>query len=240
MARLEWFRRFWLKESKDLETTAIISGLISIITPTTFLSLIILLIAVSKTKPSKKARIGFVFSFGGSIVLFYIFLGYWLIDIKVETLDKVANAAHIKYFFSILNLSIGLWLIGVINKTSKAVENNRIFKSFIWVMLSIIFMASSLASAGPILDMLLLGQPNSMLISFFYGLGLTIPVGFLLCLTCKFTAKILIKARHKQTFNLYGGLFESCNGGLPMVDNEGNETTNIHGVTTDWEKWLTK
>ena len=218
MARLEWFRRFWLKESKDLETTAIISGLISIITPTTFLSLIILLIAVSKTKPSKKARIGFVFSFGGSIV----------------------NTVHIKYFFSILNLTIGLWLIGVINKTSKAVENNRIFKSFIWVMLSIIFMASSLASAGPILDMLLLGQPNSMLISFFYGLGLTIPVGFLLCLTCKFTAKILIKAEYKQTFNLYGGLFEWCNRGLPMVDNESDETTNIHGVTTDWSKWLTK
>ena len=107
-------------------------------------------------------------------------------------------------------------------------------------MLSIVFMASSLASAGPILGMLLLGQPNSTLISFFYGLGLTIPVGFLLYLTFKFTAKILIKARHKQTFNLYGGLFESCNGGLPMVDNEGNETTNIHGVTTDWEKWLTK
>ena len=48
-------------------------------------------------------------------------------------------------------------------------------------------MASSLASAGPILGMLLLGQPNSMLISFFYGLGLTIPVGFLLYFTCKFT-----------------------------------------------------
>ena len=106
--------------------------------------------------------------------------------------------------------------------------------------MSIIFLASTFASAGPILGMLLLGQPNSMLISFFYGLGLTIPVGFLLYFTCKFTAKILIKAGYKQTFNLYGGLFEWCNRGLPMVDNEGNETTNIHGVTTDWEKWLTK
>ena len=52
--------------------------------------------------------------------------------------------------------------------------------------------------------------------------------------------KILIDNGFKQSFNLYGGLFEWSNRGLPLVDENEQETIDIHGVTKDWSKWITR
>lgn len=52
--------------------------------------------------------------------------------------------------------------------------------------------------------------------------------------------RILIESGYKQSFNLYGGIFEWSNRELAMVNPKGEETTQIHGVTLDWAKWIDK
>lgn len=50
--------------------------------------------------------------------------------------------------------------------------------------------------------------------------------------------KLLIEAGYNQSFNLYGGLFEWSNQGLPMVDNSNEKTVKIHGVSEQWSRWI--
>ncbi|MGB0403585.1 MAG: rhodanese-like domain-containing protein [Salibacteraceae bacterium] len=52
--------------------------------------------------------------------------------------------------------------------------------------------------------------------------------------------KLLIENGYKQTFNLYGGIFEWTNLGNPVVDSNNNPTNKVHGVTKDWAKWIEK
>lgn len=50
----------------------------------------------------------------------------------------------------------------------------------------------------------------------------------------------LKKAGYKHVFNLYGGIFEWKNSGLPVYDSEEKETENVHVNSKVWSKLLKK
>lgn len=45
---------------------------------------------------------------------------------------------------------------------------------------------------------------------------------------------------YEHVFNLYGGLFNWANHKYPMVDNNDNRTTRIHGYSKRWGRWITR
>ncbi|MFK7950991.1 MAG: rhodanese-like domain-containing protein [Saprospiraceae bacterium] len=45
-------------------------------------------------------------------------------------------------------------------------------------------------------------------------------------------------AGYKKVYNLYGGLFEWYNEGLPIVDNKKETTNKIHGFNENWSQWV--
>lgn len=51
-------------------------------------------------------------------------------------------------------------------------------------------------------------------------------------------AKKLEKAGFKTVYNLYGGMFEWYNQGLPIVDNQGKSTDKIHTYNEKWGQWV--
>ncbi|MBL4862552.1 MAG: rhodanese-like domain-containing protein [Crocinitomicaceae bacterium] len=51
--------------------------------------------------------------------------------------------------------------------------------------------------------------------------------------------EIVKQAGYTNVFNLYGGIFYWSNIGCPIVDEAGDETSNIHGYSEDWGKWIT-
>lgn len=48
----------------------------------------------------------------------------------------------------------------------------------------------------------------------------------------------LRKAGFKNTYNLYGSLFEWVNAGFPTYDKHGKLTKKIHTYSEDWGKWI--
>ena len=52
--------------------------------------------------------------------------------------------------------------------------------------------------------------------------------------------KKLKKAGYTKVFNLYGGIVEWVNQGLPVYDPQGNSTNKVHTYTKFWGKWLDK
>lgn len=52
--------------------------------------------------------------------------------------------------------------------------------------------------------------------------------------------KKLKKAGYTNVKNLYGGLFHWSNLDYPMVNKWGKSTTNIHGYSPEWGKWIKK
>lgn len=50
----------------------------------------------------------------------------------------------------------------------------------------------------------------------------------------------LREAGYKNVYNLYGGLFNWANHKYPMVDNNDNRTTRIHGYSKRWGRWITR
>jgi rhodanese-related sulfurtransferase len=50
----------------------------------------------------------------------------------------------------------------------------------------------------------------------------------------------LLKEGYVHVFNLYGGIFEWVNEGLPVVDKKENQTNRIHAYSKRWGKWLLK
>ncbi|UTW63106.1 rhodanese-like domain-containing protein [bacterium SCSIO 12741] len=53
-------------------------------------------------------------------------------------------------------------------------------------------------------------------------------------------AKVLIDNGYTKTLNLYGGIFEWSNQGKPMVNESGEPTQAIHGVSKEWAKWISQ
>lgn len=45
-------------------------------------------------------------------------------------------------------------------------------------------------------------------------------------------------AGYSKVYNLYGGLFEWYNEGLPVVDNQKQATDKIHGFNKNWSQWV--
>lgn len=50
----------------------------------------------------------------------------------------------------------------------------------------------------------------------------------------------LMKAGFTNVRNMYGGMFHWANSGYPMVNNSGESTSEIHGYSRDWGKWVTR
>lgn len=50
----------------------------------------------------------------------------------------------------------------------------------------------------------------------------------------------LKEAGYTNVKNLYGGIFEWKNKGLPVVDPDGNATEKVHVYSKKWSKWLLK
>jgi rhodanese-related sulfurtransferase len=50
----------------------------------------------------------------------------------------------------------------------------------------------------------------------------------------------LLKAGYRNTFNLYGGIFEWVNTNSQIVDLSDNLTSKIHPYDKEWGKWLKK
>jgi rhodanese-related sulfurtransferase len=50
----------------------------------------------------------------------------------------------------------------------------------------------------------------------------------------------LEKAGYTNVKNLYGGIFQWNNSGLPKVNSSEKATSRIHGYSKDWGKWLKK
>lgn len=50
----------------------------------------------------------------------------------------------------------------------------------------------------------------------------------------------LKSAGYSNVKNLYGGMFHWANRKYPMVDNDNKRTTNIHGFSKEWGRWVTK
>lgn len=48
----------------------------------------------------------------------------------------------------------------------------------------------------------------------------------------------LKKAGYTNVFNLYGGIFEWKNKGLPVFDSADKETDKVHAFSKSWSKWL--
>jgi rhodanese-related sulfurtransferase len=53
-------------------------------------------------------------------------------------------------------------------------------------------------------------------------------------------AEQLKAAGYSNVFNLFGGIFEWKNNGLPILDNTNSETENVHVCSKFWSKWLVK
>ncbi len=52
--------------------------------------------------------------------------------------------------------------------------------------------------------------------------------------------ELLLQNGYKDVKNLYGGIFEWKNRGLPVVDSKGRETQNVHAFSKYWSKLLTQ
>jgi rhodanese-related sulfurtransferase len=50
----------------------------------------------------------------------------------------------------------------------------------------------------------------------------------------------LQKLGYQNVYNIYGGIFEWKNEGLPVVNNQNNATDSIHTYNKNWSKWLIK
>ncbi len=53
-------------------------------------------------------------------------------------------------------------------------------------------------------------------------------------------SKKLLHAGFTKVLNLYGGILEWVNQGLPVYDPAGNSTNRVHTYTKFWGKWLDK
>lgn len=50
----------------------------------------------------------------------------------------------------------------------------------------------------------------------------------------------LLKLGYTNVYNLYGGIFEYKNNGGKVVNNQNQETNNVHTYNKKWSKYLTK
>lgn len=53
-------------------------------------------------------------------------------------------------------------------------------------------------------------------------------------------AEKLIKSGYKNVYVLYGGIFEWVNTGNPVYTKKDVQTSQVHGYTKEWSKWLKK
>lgn len=52
------------------------------------------------------------------------------------------------------------------------------------------------------------------------------------------TAEKLQEAGYTEVYNLYGGLFNWANNGYPMVNQSGENSTEVHGFNKEWGAWV--
>ena len=50
----------------------------------------------------------------------------------------------------------------------------------------------------------------------------------------------LQKLGYQNVYNIYGGIFEWKNEGMPVVNRQNHTTDSVHTYNKNWSKWLTK
>ena len=179
---------------------AFLGGVISILTPSVFLMTLFLLIGLSKVNLTKGNRIYFISAFCALIIIFYATIGILLNDITPVDLNTFSSSLYVKYIFAILNIILGLWLLGLFKLISQNIESKLLFISLMLGIMSIVFTVSSFSGAEPIIGVLLIANSkstsliDSVIPLLIFAIGLIIPVGLIVF----FMSKLISKKKEKK------------------------------------------
>ncbi len=170
---------------------ALLGGIISVLTPSVFFMTIISIIVFSKMDLKNDFRLFTISIFCLLIIIYYVIIGMFL----NSTAPGILTDHRIKLLFVILNISIGLWLLGLLNVFSKNIESNKLFKSIGVVIISIVFAAQSYSATAPIIGTILIASIGettilaTVLPLLVFAVGFTIPIGLIVFLMSRFISK---------------------------------------------------
>lgn len=171
-------------------TPSFLAGLAAVITPRVLFLILIVLIALSKFDLTKN-RYFLPLCLSSIIVIYYLAFSILIFKITQNELIESDSIYPLKYLGFILNFLIGVWLIGIERFFPSIVELKNLFMISILLIIGFVFSASSFATTGPILGVILVGKSQesgmvgllSPLIAF--SLGLSIPVGLLVAFSTR-------------------------------------------------------
>ena len=179
---------------------ALLGGLISVLTPSVFLMTLILIIGLSKMNLTKGNGIYVISTFCALIVIFYVTIGVLLNNSTPIDLNSFSSIPTLKYIFVILNIILGLWLLGFFNVISSKIESKWLFINLVIGIMAIVFTASSFSGTGPIIGVLLIANSESttliysMIPLLIFAIGLVIPIGLIVF----FISKLISKKKEKK------------------------------------------
>ena len=179
---------------------SLLGGLISVLTPGVFLMTLFLIIGLSKINLTKGNRIYIISTFCALIVIFYVIIGVLLNDTTSIDLNSFSSSLTVKYIFVILNIILGLWLLGFFKVISSNIESKWLFTSLMIGIMLIVFIASSFSGTGPIIGALLVANSESTTLIdtviplLIFAIGLIIPIGFIVF----FMSKLISKKKEKK------------------------------------------
>jgi len=183
---------------------ALLGGIIAILTPGVFILGFILMMALAKISNSKKELFKNVLFTGITIVVLYVFLGGYVVDLNLIDLDNPLIFSVFNYFILALNIIGALWLLGALQKVTLRIVPKRVSLVVMLVVFSLIFTTATLSNTNPILRSLLYFSPENSSIMYFYSLfllfalGLTIPV----CVMVFFASNKVRKVRENKSWKI--------------------------------------
>ncbi len=174
---------------------ALLGGIISVLTPSVLLMIIISIIVFSKINFKNSSRLFTISIFCSLIVIYYVIIGIFLNSTTPSNLPVSSLNHTIKFLFVFLNISIGLWLLGLLKAFSQNIESNKLFKSIVVMIMSILFTVASYSGTAPIIGVMLISNSGATTIFatitplLVFAIGLTIPIGLIVFLMSKFISK---------------------------------------------------
>lgn len=194
---------------------SLLAGLISVLTPNVFFMTLFLIIGLSKINLTRTNRVYIISTFCTLIVIFYAIIGFLLNDITPVGLNSFSSSITIKYIFVILNIVLGLWLLGFFKVVSSNIESNWLFISAVIGIMSIVFTGTSFSGTGPIIGTLLIANSESTTIIdtvvplLVFAFGLIIPIGF----TVFFLSKLISRNKEKKWLKVV----QILTGGIKII-----------------------
>ncbi|MTI30174.1 hypothetical protein [Xanthovirga aplysinae] len=182
-----------------------LSGLITILTPVTFLMIFLLLIAFNHLSLRKKTNLKPIIIFCGSVVLLYSIIGISILNLPTDISKVLSPNGIINNLTLLLNLTFGVWLMGVLKNVSIKNKNSTLWKNLLILLFAIVFSFGSFSNSGPIIGSLLINDLgdqsyfNKITPLVFFSLGLIIPVGLLLISL----EKVIRKASTKKWWEFF-------------------------------------